>query len=205
MRLNREARVDIEWWHTYAAGWNGSAMMLAGPGTSHQVNITSDASGSWGCGAFMEEAWFMLPWSGSIKDMHIMVKELAAIAIAAAIWGQEWRGKYVLAYCDNTAAVAIVNSGSAKNGQAMQLRRCLAYLMAMNQFSVRASHIQGALNVAVDALSRNNLSRFRMCCPQAQQQGSPIPASLLDTLLLREPDWTRKDWVESWTSTLDRP
>ncbi len=109
-----------------------------------------------------------------------------------------------VAYCDNTAAVAIVNSGSAKNGQAMQLRQCLAYLMAMNQFSVRATHIQGALNVAADALSRNDLSRFRMCCPQAQQQGSPIPAGLLDTLLLRELDWTRKDWVESWTSTLDR-
>ncbi len=85
VRLNREARADIEWWHTYAASLNGSAMMLAGPGTSHQVTITSDASGSWG--AFMEEAWFMLPWSGSIKDMHITVKELASIVIAAAIWG----------------------------------------------------------------------------------------------------------------------
>ncbi len=111
----------------------------------------------------------------------------------------------MLAYCDNTTAVAIVNSGSVRNGQAMQLRRCLAYLMAMNQFSLKATHIQGARNVAADALSRNDLSRFRMCCPQTQQQGSPIPAGLLDTLLLTESDWMRKDWVESWTSTLDRP
>ncbi len=39
---------------------SGGIPMLAGPGTSHQVTITSDASGSWGCGAFMEEAWLTM-------------------------------------------------------------------------------------------------------------------------------------------------
>ena len=101
--------------------------------------------------------------------------------------------------------MTIVNSGSTKNTQAMQLRRCLAYLMAMNQFSIRASHIQGTLNIAADALSRNDVLLFRGCYPQAQQQGSLIPAGLLDTLLLREPDWTQKDWMELWTSTVARP
>ena len=104
VRLNREARADIEWWHVFAAGWNGTAMMEAGPGTSCQVTIISDASGNWGCGAYSEGQWFMLPWSGAIGGVHITVKELAPIVVAAAIWGHSWRGKKVLAQCDNTAA-----------------------------------------------------------------------------------------------------
>ena len=125
--------------------------------------------------------------------------------VAAAISGHSWRGKKVLAQCEYSAAVAIVNYCLTKNTQAMQLRRCLAYLMAMNQFSIRASHIQGTFNIAEGALSRDHVLLFRGCYPQAQQQGSLIPARLLDTLLLREPDWTQKDWTELWTSTAGRP
>ena len=47
VRLNREARAVIEWWHVFAAGWNGTAMMGAGLGTPYQA---SDTSGNWGCG-----------------------------------------------------------------------------------------------------------------------------------------------------------
>ena len=60
-RLDCEARADIEWWHVFAAGWNGTAMMGAGLGISCQVTITSDASGNWGCGAYSERQWYMLP------------------------------------------------------------------------------------------------------------------------------------------------
>ena len=90
VRLNREARADIEWWHVFAVGWNGTAMMGAIPGTPCQVTITSDALGNWGCGAYSEGQWFMLLWSGAIGGVHITVN-------AAAIWGHSWRGKKVLA------------------------------------------------------------------------------------------------------------
>ena len=56
MRLIGEARVDNEWQYTFVPSWNGSVMMLAGPCTSYQVTVTSDVSGCWGCGDFMEEA-----------------------------------------------------------------------------------------------------------------------------------------------------
>ncbi len=83
--------------------------MSAEPGTPHLVTIALDASGSWGCGTFVEEAWLTLPRSEPIKDMHITVKELAPAMIAAVIWGRNWRGKNVLAYYDSAPAVALVN------------------------------------------------------------------------------------------------
>lgn len=202
IRLSREARADIEWWASFASEWNGTAMMVASPGAKPQVILTSDASGTWGCGAFCGDQWFMLPWVARMLDTHITVKELAPIVVAATIWGKDWRGKTVLAQCDNTAVVAIVNSGASRNPEAMQLRRCLAFLEAKREFAMWATHIQGARNQAADALSRNKLTAFRVWCPQARQEESSIPPELLDSLLLRDPNWTCRNWMELWTSSV---
>ena len=66
------------------------------------VVITSDALGSWGCGASLPETW---------SDIHITVKELLPIVLGVAVWGRAWRGYKVTCLCDNTAVVAIMNSG----------------------------------------------------------------------------------------------
>ena len=94
--------------------------------------------------------------------------------------------KVVLSQCDNAAVVAIINSGSSRNHPAMQLRRCLAFVAASLDFTMRAIHIRGADNLAADALSRDNLPCYHVCCPQAEPQGTPEPPKILDVLLLRE-------------------
>ncbi len=205
VRLNRDARADLEWWNVFMGEWNGTAMMLADPCKNPQIILTSDASGNWGCGAHTGDQWFMLPWMGTIRNAHITVKELAPVVIASLLWGREWRGKAVLVYCDNSAVVGIINSGVSKNPLAMQLRRCLAFIAATRDLNIRAVHIRGASNMAADALSRDNLARFRTCCPQAQLQGTPVPSDILDALLLREPDWLAREWIEMWSSTVARP
>ena len=105
------------------------------------VVVTSDASGSWGCGAFSGSQWFQLQWNSALEGSHITLKELVPIVLAAAIWGKQWIGKTVLAQCDNAAVVAIVNSGSRKDAEVM---RCLAYVAAKFNFVVVSSHIKGA-------------------------------------------------------------
>ena len=49
IRLNAEVRADIMWWLVLAKVWNEISLR---PRLSPQVFVTSDASGSWGCGAF---------------------------------------------------------------------------------------------------------------------------------------------------------
>ena len=141
VRLNREARADLEWWYCFMSAWNGVAMMKVEASMSYHAVLTSDASGSWGCGAMVGHHWFMLPWAGAISLAHITVKELAPIVIAALVWDQNWRGRLILARCDNSAT--IVNSGTSRSRHAMQLRRCLAYLAATRDFTIRATHIRG--------------------------------------------------------------
>ena len=171
IRLNREARADMEWWYLFISTWNGTSMMLTDQAGDPTITLTSDASGTWGCGAYTGEHWFMLPWTSNIQEVHIAVKELVPIVIAALMCGQEWKGLVVRARCDNSAVVAIVNSGSSRNPQAMHLRRCLAFLAAKGDFKLKAMHIRGVENVAADALSRNNCHLSRSCCPQGDRDG----------------------------------
>ena len=194
--LNREARSDIEWWHTFASSWNGVAMMKAIRWSPPKVGITSDASGNWGCGAFSDQAWFQLKWA----EHNITVKELIPIIIAAAIWGPKWRGHTIQVLCDNAAVVAILNKNSSKDSEIMHLIRCLAFITARFQFIITAAHIAGVKNMAADALSRNKLDVFRSIYPQADPAPSSIPAPLLDLLLLSKPDWTSWTWTELWNS-----
>ena len=132
VRLNREARADLEWWFQFGQEWNGTAMMWHVDRARPEVVLTSDASGSWGCSAWLESRWFQLQWQGlgETANYEIMVKELLPIVVAVACWGKEWQGKAVVAWCDNMAVVAIVNSWSSRKAEAMHLRRCLAFLEA---------------------------------------------------------------------------
>ena len=94
------------------------------------MTLTSDASGGWGCGAYWDSQWFMLPWTGPITECHLTAKELVPIVAAAALWGKEWQGQTVQVWCDNTVVVSIVNHGLSRDKQAMHLARCLVFIMA---------------------------------------------------------------------------
>lgn len=201
IRLSKDARADIEWWVRHCETWNGVSMMATVNRANPDAVLTSDASGNWGCGAYCGPKWFMLKWVEPIASLHITVQELAPIVLAAAVWGAEWKGKTILALCDNSAVVSILNKGSSKNQEAMHLMRCLAFLAAKFEFCLFSTHLRGVENSLADALSRNNLKQFLSSYPQANPVQTPLPEALLDLLILSKPDWTSKNWTELWTDT----
>ena len=68
--------------------------------------MTSDASGSWGCGAWQGTNWFQLKWDEQSASRGIApVKELLPIIVATVVWGHGWKGKQVCFQCDNSAYV----------------------------------------------------------------------------------------------------
>ena len=90
--------------------------------------ITSDASGSWGCGAYTcSGEWFQLKWPKRWHHYHITVKELLPIVLAIAMWGRDWQGSSIRCRCDNAAVVAVLRSGWCKNKYAMHLLRSLHF------------------------------------------------------------------------------
>ena len=176
IRLNMGFRSDLEWWATFLPVWNGVGLMGPGSHGRPSLLVTSDASGSWGCGAFTNTgSWFQLPWSGAWKTVHITCKELLPIVLAGAVWGRAVQTGTMRCKSDNAAVVGIVNSGSSKDDLAMHLVRCLSFFTAHFQLVVAAEYIPGQVNVAADALSRDRLSQFRLQVPTGHGDSSRTP------------------------------
>ncbi len=204
VRLNSQCRADIAWWAQFCHKWNGVSFF---PNMPKGHTLISDASGSWGCGAFIEQSrqWFQLKWSMPWINRDIAVKELVPIIIAAAIWGKYWSNSTVTFLSDNMAVVHSLKKGSAKDPHLSHLLRCLFFLEAHFRFEHRADHIPGKLNVAADALSRNDVTTFFSLAPQVHHPlGSKVPPSLVELLDNQGLNWIFPRWKVLLQDTLDR-
>ena len=203
IRLNVAFRSDLLWWDVFLEDWNGVSV-FSGVTRSLPVEVlTSDASGSWGCGAFtVSGEWFQFQWPSSWASVHITVKELLPIVVACAVWGVSWHGKTVQCRCDNAAVVAILRSGTSKHPLVMHLMRCLFFFVAYHQLFLDPVHLPGRLNDAADSLSRDNLPLFLQLVPAAQCLPSPLPDALMEALVLQTPDWTSDAWMTALRTTL---
>ena len=203
VHLNQEFKSDLAWWHCFMVAWNGLGMMRSvAANWLPQVTFVTDASGKWGCGACWQRKWIQCEWKGLWTDKCIAVKEMLPIVLAVAMWGHWWRGNQVMVLCDNMAIVNVIASNTSKNGSIMHLLRSLHFIAAYYNINLRASHIQGDLNVTADAISRNFMQVFFEVNPTADRHPTQIPQALWQVLVESEPDWTSKSWRESLSSSL---
>ena len=197
IQLNADFRADMSWWQMFATHWNGASLVVLPQ--SRMISMTSDASGSWGCGAWHEKDWFQLAWDSRTQGLHIAAKELIPIIVGAVVWGKTWKGSKVVAYCDNSVVVAVVNRRYCRDKIMMQLLRCLFFVEAYLQFEISASHIAGLHNELADDLSRNRLPAFLKKKPDANVVSSVLPISLLQWLLSNQ-EWTSPTWMRQFTT-----
>ena len=195
-RLTHAAKADIAWWQLIAEDWNGVSFF---PGslhlTPHSPRVVSDASGSWGCGAFLAASgvWLQIPWPPEWLERDIAQKELVPIVAAAALWGHEWSRQVVVFKCDNMAVVHSLNEMSARDPNLNRLLT-LFFIKAQFQFEHKALHIAGRDNTAADALSRDKVNTFLSLLPQAPKTTSPCPPSLQELLFDPRLSWTSPSW-----------
>ncbi|XP_019858872.1 PREDICTED: uncharacterized protein LOC109587091 [Amphimedon queenslandica] len=154
-RLDANCKADIKWWSLFVADWNGISAL---PPSCPVTWVISDASGSWGCGAFDQYhgSWFQLPWPASWAEVNIAAKELLPVVIAAAVWGRRWAGQRVLFLSDNTAVVAALSSRSACHPILAHLLKCLFFWEAKFDFEHSADHIPGCLRAHLHPTSASS-------------------------------------------------
>ena len=174
LQLNREFRLDLLWWQPFAERWNGTSIAAPSPGGT-PLQLTSDASSSWGCSAWSEKAWFQWRWDDHSQHLTIEVKELIPIVIAMVVWDESWRGKPVHCQCDNQVIVAALTTRLSWKTHIMHLLRCLFFVEAHYQCQLHTSYISTRDNDIADHLSRNNMTAFRSKLPQADHSPTPIP------------------------------
>ena len=117
LRLNAEFRADLRWWATFIGLWNGVSIISALCRRPVDAWLTSDASGSWGCGAYFHRCWFNISWVAcpSWTDVPIAVRELLPIVISCALWGHQMRNLHVQCRCDNAAVVVVINKHTSRH------------------------------------------------------------------------------------------
>ena len=161
----------------------------------------SDASGSFGCGAFDHSyGWFQLQWPQHWSAVDIAIKEFVPVVIVAALWGSMWEGRHVCFCSDNMAVVSILNKYMAKVQLLNYFLRCLFFYASFYKFYFSAAHIPGTFNTAADALSRNNLTAFSLLFPQVPQV--EVQATVQDLLVWEMPDWISPRWTNLFSLSL---
>ena len=76
---------------------------------------------------------------------HIAVLELISIIIVTIIWGPSLTGRRVLANCDNSAVVSVLNTGYSRDKSLMQLLCCLFLLKLTSNSICLLPIFQGSL------------------------------------------------------------
>ena len=71
------------------------------------MEVSSDAAGSLGYGAFLKGYWFVGSRASSRRQQSIAYKKLFPVVIAAHVWVHQWSHQHVLFHFDNDAVVHI--------------------------------------------------------------------------------------------------
>ena len=185
--LTQAFREDLTMWGLFLRSWNGRTFFLEDELTqAPDINFYTDASGTSGYGGYYHPEWFRGAWEPCQllcnKGISIAYQELFPIVLAALLWGAHWSRKHILVLCDNEGTVTVINSGTSKSPVMANLLRHLVLCSMQCNFLVRAKHLPGRNNPIADALSCNQVQRFRRLAPNAHLLPTPIPEELLTKL-----------------------
>ena len=93
------------------------------------------------------------PWTRSERLHNINYLEAAATLYGLRLWKSQFRGKEVLAFCDNTTAVNRFR-GAARPGDTIGLLRETTQLCAQSNIKFSLQWIPREANRKADSLSR---------------------------------------------------
>ena len=184
IKLNSSFQKDVAMWLVFLDQWDGSNIFLD-IATTHSptLEFSTDASGSLGYGAIFNNLWFQGAWSKQFhahpEQQSIAWKELFPVYLACQVWGPLWSDKRIILWCDNVSVTHILNTKSSKVTKIIDLVRNITLQTLTYNFTLNAQHVPGLDNSVSDALSRFQMQRFRQLAPQATEQPTAIPESLI--------------------------
>ena len=170
VRLSRPCRDDFLWWIYFLPRWNGVALIPDNRWTSNaDMELYTDASDIAIAGYFRGH-WFVLEFMDQfsyLTSYDICFRELLAIVVSLATWGNSMQRKRILFHCDNMSTVYILQNGTSKNPLMMNLVRTALFISAQYNIEYSAVHISSKDNDIADSLSRLQWDRFRALAPDA--------------------------------------
>lgn len=166
--IPESVRMDIQWWQRFAPEFNGTSLLYEQHWTeSPKLELYTDACQT-GFGAVWKHRYISGQWSRGVlalahrqKTLSMPFLELYAILLAVATWGRHWATHKIVLHTDCMPALHAINSRTSRVPEMAALVRQLMLFAARWNFDLRAKHVPGVLNVAADALSRDDLQGFQ--------------------------------------------
>ena len=90
VHLDRMAGADLLWWGCFLVDCHGTSLLS--PSVGQGIQLHSDTSGNFGCGAVSSGSWLEVHWPVSWSQVHISAKEMLPIVLAPATWGAAGTG-----------------------------------------------------------------------------------------------------------------
>ena len=109
-----------------------------------------------GCGGMCRDEYFHVSFPNMISDLGLPIHELEmlAVLVGVRVWGSRCQGMRIQIYCDNEAAVKVINSGKTRDSFLASCLRELWLEVSTYGFELRAVHLPGEENRVADWLSR---------------------------------------------------
>ena len=171
IRLNEEARADLQWWFQCVASHNGTLYYNPVWDSDDVTHIYTDASGL-AFGGVNNSEWFQISYQGKYSFMlekSINWREFYAALVALGTWASSLKGKPVVFHIDNTTVCHILNKLYTPVKELMHFTREWCLLIERYNISAAIVYINTNDNVDADDLSRLKTQEFLARNPKANK------------------------------------
>ena len=160
IKLSSAFRKDLRWWSLFMEKFNGVAFIPPSVWDEPDVTFSTDSCLK-GCGGICGVEYFhtIFPSFIQAQGLPIHKLEMLAVLIGVRVWGKSLQGLRLQIYCDNSAAVDVINSSKTRDPFMASCLRELWLEVSTYCFELRAVHLPGEDNRVADWLSRWNLDR----------------------------------------------
>ncbi len=136
--LDYEFCLDVRWWITFMRVFNGVSLIKDSPWSLPDAVLSTDACLSGG-GGFYEGHFFHSSFPDFVRQSahSINILELMTLAVALKLWAHYFPRQRIVVACDNTQAVAAINTGRASAPVAQRINRICDHL---SRWHLSASH-----------------------------------------------------------------
>ena len=153
--LSESFQKDLRWWARFIHEYNGVSIIPPLVWDEPDVTFSTDSCLG-GCGGICAFEYFHAAFPESIRSLGLPIHklEMLAVLIGVRIWGHRLEGLRLQIYCDNSAAVDVINSSKTKDPFLATCLRELWLEVSKFGFELRAVHLPGEENRVADWLSR---------------------------------------------------
>ena len=186
IRINAEMRGDLTMWQTFVnhpTAYARDFIDIYKLQSATEISMFSDASKSkiLGFGSICEDSWAFAPWPEHFIedfDPSISYLELYALVTGVKLWIHRFKNKRILLFCDNQAAVQMVNETTSSCKHCMKLVRILVLESLIHNVRVYAKYIKSKENTASDLLSRMRIREFKQLKSSWEREPTALPEEL---------------------------